>query len=90
MLDIGSIIDNFSTLIGIDLAIIPTCITLFVILILIYLTFKMNLSGLLSIGILIALYTISMALLAFLNINSALNMFSLFDGTLALVVSYGN
>ena len=85
-MDIGTTLDNFSTLIGIDLAIIPTMITLFVILILIYLTFKMQMSGLLAVGILVALYTVSMAVLTFLNINSTLNIFSLFGDTLGLVV----
>jgi len=91
MLDVGSTLDNISIILGISTTIIPTIITLVVIIILIYLTFKMQMSGLLSVGILIALYTVSMAVLTFLNINSTLNIFSLFGDTLAtVVITYGH
>ena len=91
MLDIGNTLDNFSTLIGINTEILPSIITLLVIIVLLILTFKMQVNGLLSVGIVIALYTLAMGLLTALNIESYLNIFSLLEGTdLGMVVLYGH
>ena len=77
LLDIGSVLDNISTLLNIPLFILPTFITFVVILLLIYLSFRMQVSGLFGTGFVIALYTGSMALLSVLGIESPLNIFDL-------------
>ena len=79
---LGETITNISILMGISESIIPDILTILVIIVLLIMTFKMDSSGLLSIVIIIALYTLSMALLSALGIDSTFNIFTLLGGTL--------
>jgi hypothetical protein len=74
---LGETIDSISILIGIELDILPNIITFIVVLVLLFLGFKMNLSGVSSILILMALYTVSMSLLTMLGIDSIFNIITL-------------
>jgi hypothetical protein len=77
---LGEFLNNLSFLLNIDTAIIPNIITLCVTIFILYLSFKAEISGISSVVVLIALYTISMGILSLLGINSIFNIFDLAGG----------
>ena len=74
---LGDTIDNISKLLMIDLTIIPNIITFIVLLVIIYLSFKMQVNGFSGLGFVVILYTASMGVLTLLGINGIFNIFSL-------------
>ena len=79
---LGETITNLSLLLGIDPTIIPNIITFIIVVFLIILTFRTEIGGLASVGVIIALYTVSMGILTILGIDSIFNIFSLLGDTL--------
>jgi hypothetical protein len=79
---LGVTLDNIAILIGISTEIIPNIISIVVVIGLILATFKMNLNGITASIIVLALYTVSMALLTILGIDSVVNIFTLIGGSL--------
>jgi hypothetical protein len=79
---LGGTLDNIAILIGISTEIIPNIISIVVVIGLILATFKMNLNGITASIIVLALYTVSMALLTILGIDSVVNIFTLIGGSL--------
>lgn len=68
------VINNMSTLMGIDTTVIPMIISVIVIIGIVYISLK----GQLTIFSLLGLYALSMAVLSFLGIESVINIFTLF------------
>jgi len=83
---LSDVINNISTLIGIDSAILPNIITFFIVITLLFLSLK----GMLSLTALIMVYVISMGILSILGIDSVFNVITLLEDLIDIVIDLVN